>query len=285
LVPVGEPSTTTAGELVASITLYHKGAYRFYADGRVLWYDETRRGGAFGWTEQRLSPEGVERVRAAFLSSGLFDATQPSGDAPHCTGAFQVCVRDGDRWLVEETDPLPPGSLLPYGDPRPEAVQLFGDLGRLDSTLSPTDWVDQQLRPFVPARIGICVRRFVNLRGRKAVEVPLELPVLLPRFPARAAALLAVREPSAALATLLAPTRDLDPAANSCFDVSLDEARTLADAFLSASGGGAHEYWGIVIRFGRQPDPARPGATRREVAYLSFGDLLPDGAPSAYFGG
>ena len=280
LVPRGVPSTTTASDLVAAITLFHKGAYRLYADGRLLWYDETRRGGAFTWAEQRLTPEGVERVRSEFLASGVFDPAHPSSDVPTCTGFFQVCVRDGDNWLAEETDPEPRGG-LPFGDPRPEAVRLFQYLGTLDSTLPATEWADQQVKTYVPARIAACLSMYVN-----RAQAPVDLSVLLPRFPKRAAALLAGREPSAELMRALAPFRSPEMfAKNSCFDVSLEEARTLAGAFLSPSGGGAHQYWGIVIRYGRQPDPAQRGATRREAAYVFFEDVLPEGAPSRYFGG
>jgi hypothetical protein len=275
LVPDGVPSTTTPSELVASITLFHRGAYRLYADGRLLWLDETR-SRPFGWAEQRLSPEGVERVRSRFLSSGLFDTAPPSSDAPTCQGWFQVCVRDRDRWLALETDPPPPGP-LPYGDPRPEAVLLFEFLGTLDSTLAPTDWADQQVRTYVPSRIAACFRNFV-----KALEVPFDLPVLLPRFPQPVAALLAVRQPSP---ELLRSSAGPPTGQGSCFDLSLEDARSLADTLLSPSGRGAHEYWGIVVRFGRRPDPTRPGATRKVVAYVFFEDLLPEGAPSRYFGG
>jgi hypothetical protein len=273
-VPDGVPSTTTASELVASITLFHRGAYRLYADGRLLWADEMRHA-PFGWAEQRLSPEGVERVRSRFLSSGLFAATQPGSDDPTCQGWFQVCVRDGDRWLVEETDPAPPGP-LPYGDPRPEAVQLFHFLGTLESTLPPTDWSDQQVRSYVPARIATCFRMYV-----KKVEVPLDLAVLMARIPAGASELLAGRETSA---ELLKNSAGPPIGQGRCVEWSLEEARAFADALLGP-GGGAHEYWGIVVRFGRRPDPARPGATRREAAYVFFGDRLPEGVPSAYYGG
>jgi hypothetical protein len=279
LVPSGVPSTTTPSELIASITMFHRGAYRLYADGRLLWGDETRGSPfppPFGWAEQLLSPEGVERVRSKFLASGMFDSAQPSRDAPTCQGWFQACVRDGDRWLVEETDPAPPGP-LPYGDPRPEAVRLFQDLGGIDSTLAPTDWVDQSVKRYVPARIVTCFRSYV-----KAVEVPFDLPVLLSRFPQPVATLLAVRQPSP---ELLKSSAGPSIGQGGCVDLSLEEARTLADVLQSPVGGGAHQYWGIVVRFGRRPDPARPGATRKEAVYVFFEDLLPEGAPSRYFGG
>jgi hypothetical protein len=69
-----------------------------------------------------------------------------------------------------------------------------------------------------------------------------------------------------------------------CFELTLDEARTLADAFLAPPGGGSREYSGIVLRLGYQPDPAQPGATREEGAYIWFDQLLPDTVPLGAFG-
>jgi hypothetical protein len=59
--------------------------------------------------------------------------------------------------------------------------------------------------------------------------------------------------------------------------MTLDEARTLADALLSPSDGGAHEYWGILLRFAQPPDPTQPDATQPDFAYVMFQQVLPDG--------
>ena len=284
LVPGGVASTPPASELVASISLFHRGAYRLYADGRLIWYDETRLPNApVAYREQRLTPEGVERVRSVFLSSGLFDPAEPPSDIPPCTSGFQVCVRDGDRWLTEDPDP-PPYGPMPYGDPLPEAVRLFDYLGTLDSSLPATEWADQQIRTYVPARIAVCLRMFAVPVGNRAEELPLDLSFLLPRFPQPAAELLAGREPSAEFERLWGRITT-PPAEGSCFELTLDEARTLAAALLSSSGGGTHEYWGIVIRYDPQPDPAQPDATQPDAAYIRFVDLLPDSVPAGYFGG
>lgn len=281
LLPEGEPSSPPTSELVASITLFHGGAYRLYADGRLLWYDETRGLGPFAWREQRLTPDGIEQVRSRFLSSGLFDPARPSIDDWTCSdGAFRACVRAGDRWLVEETDPELQGP-LPYGDPRPEAAALFSDLGALDSTLDAPYWADQSVSTHVPARIAMCLRMYFD-----GAPAPLDLPVLLSRLPTRAATLLTSREPGANPNATVALMRGGPSLADTgCYEMTTEEARTLADALLAPSGGGSHEYWGIVLRFGRHPDPTRPGERRREDAYVHFEEILPDGSPSAYFGG
>jgi hypothetical protein len=285
LLPEGASSLPPTGELVAEIGIRHRGGYRLYADGRLihLW----------AFTEQRLTSEGVERVRARFLSSGLFDSAPPRSDLAGCP-LVHASVRDGGHWLCVQVDvDGPSASQAP-----PEAVQLFDDLDGLDSTLPATEWVDPQVKPYVPALIGTCFSWYVN-----GAPAPFDRSVLVSRLPERAAGALAAHEPSAevagfaevaafmASATLRfrpsgpngPPGREPSPE-RGCFELPLDEARTLADALLAPSGGGTPEYWGIVVSFGRQPDPAQPGATREEAAYVYFDQLLPDGVPFGSFG-
>ena len=64
----------------------------------------TRVSATSGWVEQRLTPEGVERVRSRFLSSGLFDSAQPLSDVVSGCGFVHACVRDGDHWLGVQVD-------------------------------------------------------------------------------------------------------------------------------------------------------------------------------------
>jgi hypothetical protein len=213
-------------------------------------------------------------VRAAFLASGLFDRVQPSSANQTCTDGFVVCVSDGDGWLAVDADTPP--FLPPYGNAPPEAVALFRFLGKLDSALSPTDWAAKPIGTYVPARLDMCLRSFV-----RRVEAPFDLPAFSSRFSPPVAEVLGTLTPT----TQPANSAGTSVGEGRCFDVSLDRARTLADVFLSPVGGGEHAYWGIVISFGRRPDPARPGTTRREAAYAFFEGLLPEGAPSVYFGG
>jgi hypothetical protein len=279
LVPEGEPSSPPTGELVAAIHLRHRTplTYRLYADGRLL------RGGCgpepcppwgWGWAEQRLTPEGVERIRTRFLSSGLFDSAQPVSDVVSGCGFVHACVRDGDHWLGVQVDAGgPTGSQAP-----PEAVRLFDDLVMLDSTLPATEWADQQTKPYVPARIAVCLQVFVAKDGT-AVQVPTDLSISLPLFPARAAELLDGRDAMGRIPSI-------EEYGGSCVEMTLDEARTLADEFLAPSGGGSHEYGGIVIKINDQFDASQRAATgsrqyapvTREgtYAHISFKGLLPD---------
>lgn len=275
LVPEGEPSSPPTGELVAAIWLRHRDplSYRLYADGRLLQACNNNPCPPSGWVEQRLTPEGVERVRSRFLSSGLFDSAQPTSDVVSGCGFVHACVRDGDHWLGIEVDVGGPAA----SQAPPEAVRLSDDLGMLDSTLPATEWADQQIKLYVPARIAVCLQVFVAKDGT-AVQVPTDLSILLPLFPARAAELLEGRD---AMGRILG----IEKYGGSCFEMTLDEARTLADEFLAPSGGGSHEYWGILININDQFDASQPAATgshhravTREgnLAHISFKQLLPD---------
>jgi hypothetical protein len=276
LLPEGTASLPPAGELVAAINVRHRGVFRLYADGRLI--------DVWPAIEQRLTPEGVERLRSRFLASGLFESAQPRSEINGLC-AIRACVRDGDHWLEVQVDVGgPSASLAP-----PEAVRLFDDIERLASWLPATEWADQQDKPYpyVSARIGTCIGMFVD--GGPA---PFDRSVLLSRFPARAAGVLAAHERSAEIESLLLPLNyfsggrfyPMTSSESGCFELTLDEARTLAAALLAPPGGGTHEGTVIVRSFGRQPDPSEPGATREEAAHIGFFQLLPDKWPFAAFG-
>jgi hypothetical protein len=261
LLPEGAPSTPHIGELVASIPAYDRGSYYLYTDGRLIWWSDGA-GERGGWVEQRLTPEGVERVRFRFVASGLFDPAQPPSDVP-CgrgvfTGDFQMCVRGDD------------GRLLSAPASTPEASSLFADLQTLKSSLPKSEWADPLIRPYVASRIAVCLQLIVY-KPDKAVHVPPDVSILLPLLPAPAAELLDSRE---AIAPPIAGT----PEGATCFEMTLEEARTLEGEFLSPSGGGSHQYWGIVIKINQQFDAIDPpDATEGNVAYFNFRALLPDG--------
>jgi hypothetical protein len=272
MLPEGAPSMPPSGELVASINIRHRGVYRLYADGRLI--------DVWSAVEQRLTPEGVERVRSRFLSSGLFDAAQPLSEIDELC-AIRACVRDGDHWLEVQVDVGGPSvSMAP-----PAAVRLYEDLARLGSWLPATEWVDQQVKPYVAAQIGTCFAMYVD-----GALAPFDLSVLSSRLPERAASVLAAHELSAEMDSLLGPLTIFDggrsetilPTERGCFELTLDEARALADAFLASSGVAAP--WGIQLSFGRQPDPSEPGATRDEAAKVGFFQVLPDKWPFMAFG-
>jgi hypothetical protein len=256
LLPEGTPSTPHIGDLVASAAGPGR-AYRLYADGRLISLSNQ----TAGWVEQRLTPEGVERVRARFLASGLFDPAQPPSDAPCTEDASKMCARGDD------------GRLLSARESASDAAQLISYLATLDSSLPTSEWADPLMRPYVASRIMVCLEQYVYVPGR-AVRVPPDLPILLSLFPTRAAELLG-RD----------PLRRTDiPEDATCFEMTLDEARTLEAELLSPAGGGSHQYWGIVFAINRTFDAIQPGGTEGNAARITFQALLPDGASGAVGG-
>jgi hypothetical protein len=106
------------------------------------------------------------------------------------------------------------------------------------------------------------------------VPVPLDLSIAVPALPARGAELLGSR----------APIGGRPNPQFTCFEVTLDEARTLADEFLGPAGGGSHLYSGIVIS-NPQLDAIQPDTPEGIVAYIRFNTLLPHPTSAAAFGG
>jgi hypothetical protein len=159
----------------------------------------------------------------------------------------------------------------------PEAVRLFDDLGMLGTTVPAAEWADPQIKPYIPARIAVCVQVFVANDGT-AVQVPTDMAMLLPLFPAQVAQLLDGRDAMGRISAI-------EEHSGSCVEMTLAEARALADAFLAPSGGGSHEYWGITFDINGQVDASQPaptgsphrGVTREgNFAHISFKQLLPD---------
>jgi hypothetical protein len=65
-----------------------------YADGRVIWMADER----VGFVEQRLTPEGVERLRSKATSTGLFEGDLALGIDG--VGWGNVTVRRGERLVI-----------------------------------------------------------------------------------------------------------------------------------------------------------------------------------------
>jgi hypothetical protein len=217
-------STPETGELVAAVGKIHDGAWFLYADGRLISIDDQD---GHGWVEQRLTAAGVERVRSGFLASGLFDPSrQPSEvlSAEELTYDQRALVRDGDKFLIAQDSTSPPDhSLYPCPSDAPGTkCHLIWYLRGLASSLPPDEWTEQQASRYVPARYALC------LTGGQFTEAPAvaltDLPSVVALLPSPAPELLQGRE----------PTGDLFEAANSCFALTIVEARALEAAFLDA---------------------------------------------------
>jgi hypothetical protein len=189
----------------------------------------------------------------------LFDPNLPPSDGADCE-IGGACIRGDDGALFR---------LLLPGEVSEAGARLASALTELDGSIPETEWADRRSRNYVASRFNVCVHTYANVPDR-VVPVTSELAVVLAAFPPRAAQLLGSREAQ-------------DGAM--CFEITLDEARTLADEFLRPSGGGSQEYGGIVVR-----NPALEGirtvaSSEGIVAYVTFLALSPHGAPMAPFVG
>ena len=269
LLPEGAPSTPAIGELVAAVANFPGdgsggasaayGAYYLYADGRLIWAPDQAAEGS-GFVEQRLTPEGIERVRSKFLAAGLFDPNPPPSSISDCT--YGICVRGNDGRLHTGSGSAPMTT---------QAARLVSYLRMLDESLPETEWAAPRIRTYVASRFNVCVGTYANVPDRAIQVVAPDLSLLLAAFPARAAQILGGRG-------ALRPSEGVFRSPNDpiCFEVTLEEARTLADEFLEPSAGGSHEYSGIVIR---NPALSAIQSERSEgiVVYINFHALLPHG--------
>jgi hypothetical protein len=255
------PSIPKTGKLVASLYLGgDRGAYHVFADGRLILLDQLT--GSSSWTERRLTPEGVERVRDAFLATGLFDPqeeeppTEPPPPPrlreifPARDGvAFCVCVRVDGRFLARHAREL-----------SPEETVLRNRLAALPSSLAPTDWVDQQSKAYVPSKYAVCFVGRGNTAGPDWTNP--DPTIVLPALPARAVELLGGRR----------GIRDF-AGRNDCFELTTAWARALATELVDEFGPpepGGPETWMFEI----DADVHQPNL---EKLGIQFTQLLPDG--------
>jgi hypothetical protein len=149
------PSTPQNGELVVAFR-GHGGTKDFvqvYADGRMIWNhlgDLPQGANSLftGLLEQRLTPEGVELMRSAVVSTGLVGHGQPPyGDGPSYS---PLQVRDGDR-------------MVPLTWPSERDVTWARDLAPLiervtepEAWLPASAWEDREIRAYVPSTYQVC---------------------------------------------------------------------------------------------------------------------------------
>ena len=204
-------------------------------------------------------------MRNRFFASGLFDSTEPISDIDgYCV--ISACVRDGDHWLQVQVDTGGRASAL-----RPRRRSTSTTTSRCSSRgcRRANGWT-RQVKPHVSGLIGTCFSMSAN-----GVPAAFDRSALLSRFPAGAAEVLAAHERIAETERRLAPKPlpdggytgpGIEPQ-SACFELPLEEARTLADASLAPSGGGTHDD-GIELGF----------------AHAWFFPLLPDKWPFDVFG-
>ena len=271
LPPVGAtPSIPERGELVASISFsphstgVGAGSFNLYADGRLI-----RRGLGTsllsdlpGSVEQRLTPDGVERVRSEFLATGLFepDEVADSGDA-FIACFCEIWVRDRGQLLSTGTPLDPPRRADPEVRRRVDRLVQF--VLELDSTLPASAWEDRDFRAYVPSRYWVCMDAD-TANGQPPITDPFAL---------------LTQQVAAPVAQLLARARPTT-GQGSCIDVTTGEARELAealdDAGLRRLADEAHDgylqYWFYA------PEPTDLGVFIRLSGLMPEG-LMPNGEP------
>jgi hypothetical protein len=254
------PSTPATGEVIAAIDFFAGESIDVYADGRVLRYQRGFGPGFSGSArvpggvaEQRLTRDGVERVRSEFLATGLFDAGPPPDDAQvesACSCTLRVRV-GGDLLSTGDLPPEPLGA--GDGEVGRKVDRLVELVTALDSVLPPSAWADRTVGAYVPSRYRVCV-----VTGEHAPQVlPDASAVIAQALPGRVAEILA--------------------GITTCIDLTPRDARALAkglaDADIRYLAGSGFSY-GVPA--------SGPGQSLFDIAVQP---LLPDGAPpSVIFG-
>ena len=263
--PGAIPSIPKRGQLVLEIVGRRSGgsdprllAARVYADGRVIW----RRQGDFsygansqgtGWLEQRLTPDGVERIRSEVISTGLFDRNlQLKGGS---LWGF-VRARRGDRLVRLEWSG---GCCSDFGGTRPTDEQLR-QVYRLNALLvNPRRWLpasawkDPKIKAYVPSRFAVCYGTGNTPKpGRSRI---------LAALPPLARDLLRGKD-------LLKPLGPRGPSSY-CSAVSAQDARMLEKAFNSAENMRVRKTWLLEFTL----EVPRPMNSVR----IEFEPIFPDG--------
>lgn len=256
------PSAPEHGELVLKFrgrpTVLGGAGYRVwvYADGRLIWDREgSLPMGASqlrtGFLEQRLTPEGAERLRSEALSTGLFghDLSLVSDASLGAWGDITV-RQDGQLvqldWITPESvaeseqfDPSFDRSRYRDATPKQNSAleRLTARLTNPASWLPASAWQDREIRAYVPSRMAVCA-------GPLGFDAPGSL------LPDRAKELL--------------PNADMH---DGCYVVTLAKARAIADALEDAG----------LERVGPGEWQAYRIDKRRDTNVIFFETILPHG--------
>lgn len=267
LPPTGAtPSTPRKGALVFSSTFMHTfgdpGRFHVavYADGRLI----TERVGEHGILERRLTPEGVELMRAEVMSTGLVD------DDLHFTGeqglhfGGHIELHDADRVVhVTWGDGIGTWRGIPGPDVIKETatpeqasalMRLDARLADLASWLPASAWKGLQTQAFIASSYSVCYE------GGKGVGLPRVFSLL----PPAAGDLLRAQENKPMPYTNLAGTFPMW-----CSELATEEARKL-ERILDRAG-----VKSVKDVFGLSYGAPGPQAAATEFS-LAFNPNLPE---------
>jgi hypothetical protein len=242
-----EPSRPVHGELIVGFSFGHTegdpGRYdvNVYADGRLIWRrlgDISEGTSTTGWLEQRLTPEGVELMRAEVLATGLFDR----GDVHFVEaqglyfGDIRVSNGSGSStrvsWGGIGVDE--PSATTPTAEQAAELHQLDERFAAPDAWLPAAAWADEVARPFVPSSYSVCY-------GTES-DHEVRFDDLLSPFPVTIRSLLASYDPTPEVIDQPAPSPSIY---RWCSTVTTDEARSLNHIFVKEHFQGAADTFGV----------------------------------------
>jgi hypothetical protein len=257
-----------------------------YADGRLItWGGPDRPGTAnplsTGYLEQRLTPEGVERLRSEIAAAGDFgdpDELAPPGKPPCPLGQSpsdrKKAIANGDCQLPTP-EPAPDAPItVPFSTPIVVAglgtlvhVDHARDLNRLYARLSDPEswlpasaWVEKDARAYVASKYAVCHSGWPpdKLIGRSRI-----LALLPP----------AVRDlledTSLRQGPLFGEPGNFRPSYEYCADMTTDEARAVA---LALDDAGLHEDGSSRLNYRIEAPGSNPGE-----AHVWFEPYLPHG--------
>lgn len=238
-----------------------------YADGRLIAWQtgadlpESANPLSTGFLEQRLTPEGVERLRSEVASTGLFDHDRvlvtDRGEGPRF-----LDLRIGDRLVhvgvVVECANTHAPCLLPIPGATNATPEQANALYRLNRRLSdPASWLpegawaDRDIRAYVSSKYAVCYGGWPP--DQQIVERSRDLALLPP----------AVRDQldGATLrqGPLFGEPGNFRPSYEYCSDMTTDEARAIAVALDDAGferAGGAYRLHYRIEAPGSNPGDA-----------------------------
>jgi hypothetical protein len=257
-----------------------------YADGRLIsWGGPDRPGSAnplsTGFLEQRLTPEGVERLRSEIAATGDFgdpDELAPPGKPPcplgQSPGDREKAIANGDCQLpTPEPAPQAPVT-VPFSTPIVVAglgtlvhVDHARDLNRLYARLSDPEswlpasaWMERDVRAYVASEYAVCHGGWPPDKkigqSRILALLPPVVRDLLGDAPLRQG-------------PLFGAPGNFRPSYEYCADMTTDEARAVAVALDDA---GFHEDGSSRLNYRIEAPGSNPGE-----AHVWFEPYLPHG--------
>ena len=193
------PSTPATGQLLSTLPI----PIWVYEDGRVISARWTTHNDWTGFLKQRLTPEGVELVRAEIL------ALEPVENCRYGLGNYGY--GDGSRTVCES-----PGARSMYSDD-PQYLRLSELQYGAPSWLPASAWLDPEPKPYVPSTYQIQIS---TMWDGDQPPPPIDPSALLAALPPEAAELLTVPTQCP-----VGPGYDPNPNTMLCFKVRTEEAR------------------------------------------------------------